>query len=60
MSSIWNVNNYTNEELLEFLGLNNPTDRELEASLNQKIEKYLNNDNIKLATFYEDIYKRFF
>ena len=31
-----------------------------EASLNQKIEKYLNNDNIKLATFYEDIYKRFF
>ena len=24
-----NVNNYTNEELLEFLGLNNPTDRGL-------------------------------
>lgn len=60
MSGIWDINNYTNEELLEFLGLNNPTDRELEASLNQKIGKYLNDDNIKLATFYEDIYKRFF
>ena len=37
MSNIYDVNNYTYDKLLEFMGLTNPTDRELEATINQKI-----------------------
>ena len=58
MSSIYDINSYTNEELLDLLGLNNPTDRELEAAINQKILKYSNNR--RLGPFFEDVYERFF
>ena len=58
MSSIYDINSYTNEELLDLLGLNNPSDRELEASINQKILKYSNNK--RLGPFFEDVYDRFF
>ena len=58
MSNIYDVNNYTDEELLEFIGLTNPTDRELEATINQKIKQYEKNGF--LGPFFEDVYDRFF
>jgi len=58
MSNIYDVNNYTNDELLEFIGLTDPTDRELEAAINQKITQY--ETNRFLGPFFEDVYERFF
>jgi hypothetical protein len=59
----YDVNTYTDDELLELLDLSNPTDRELEAKIIHLIRKY---DNIIspsadiLSKFYRDIYFRFF
>jgi hypothetical protein len=60
---VYNVDNYTDKELYDILGLNNPSDRELEAKIFQLAKKYKNMDNVsgnKLAVFFENIYDRFF
>lgn len=59
----YNVSGYTEEELLEVLDLNNPSDRELEAKLLSMIRKYSiigNESGNKLSQFFIDIYNRFF
>ena len=60
---IYDINDYTDENLYEILNLNNPTDRELEAKILQMIKKYENmntesSDN--LIDFFEQIYDHFF
>jgi len=60
---IYNIKNYTDEELLNILDLSNPTDNELEAkilSLISKYENFQNEEGKKLQKFYEDIYNHFF
>ena len=57
---IYDVNDYTDENLYEILNLTNPTDRELEAKILQMIKKYENmntesSDN--LVDFFEKIYE---
>ena len=60
----YDVSQYNDEELLTILDLNhNPTDRELEAKIIFNINKYKNiagESGVQLATFFEDIYARFF
>jgi hypothetical protein len=63
MSDEYDVSSYTEEQLLSILNLNNPSDRELEAKILSMIRKYKNLENPsgdKLATFFSDIYDRFF
>ena len=53
MEDYYNIKNYSNEELYNILDLNNnPTDRELEASIIQKIKqsRALNSDSGKKIT----------
>ena len=63
MNDEYNVKNYSDKDLYNILDLVNPTDRELEAKLNNMIWKY---DNIggesgeKLSKFFTDIYEHFF
>ena len=60
---IYNIDNYTDAELLNILDLNNPTDRELEAKIISLVHKYENMQNKggeKLVLFYKNIYDRFF
>ena len=59
----YDVNQYTEEELINILDMNNPTDNELEAQILRNINMYENNDDPqskKLSKFYNDIYDRFF
>ena len=63
MEDLYNVNDYTDKELLDILELNEPTDRELEAKILHQIWKYKNIQNAsgeKLAQFFQAIYDRFF
>ena len=53
-----NVNDYSDEELLEWLDLNQPTDRELEAKIIQLIKKHENNTEMK--QFLMDVYAHFY
>ena len=60
---IYDVNSYSEKELIDILDLFHPTDRELEAKILSYIDKYSadsNPDTIRLHTFFTDIYKRFF
>ena len=60
---MYDVETYTDPELLDILDLNNPTDRELEAKIVSLIRKYENMQNDsgnKLAKFFDDIYNHFF
>lgn len=60
---LYNINDYTDEELYEILDLLNPTDRELEAKIIFSIQKYENigtESSLKIAQFFEDVYKHFF
>ena len=59
----YNVNNYTDNELYDILELVNPSDSILEAKIIQMINKFNSMNNrygITLATFFTNIYKRFF
>ena len=61
--NIYDVNTYSDKELLDILDLTNPTDRELEAKLILYIRKYDNIDSLSaklLSKFYHDIYYHFF
>ena len=60
---MYNVDSYSEKELLDILDLFNPTDRELEAKICSYIDKYSNDYNdetVRLHTFFTNIYKRFF
>ena len=60
---LYNINDYTDEELYEILDLLNPTDRELEAKIISFIQKYENigtESAIKISKFFEDVYNHFF
>ena len=57
---LYDVSTYTDIELYEFLDLNNPSDRELEAKIIFMIEKYDKLNNKKLTNFFIDIYNHFF
>lgn len=61
-TNIYDINEFTDEELLNLLDLHSPSDRELEAKIIFFIEKYRNTDteDDKLATFFENVYERFF
>jgi len=62
-TDIYDVNKYTDKELLDILDLFNPTDRELEAKIIHLIRKYelINSPSADLLSqFYHDIYFRFF
>ena len=59
----YDVNNYSEEELLQILDLQDPSDRELEAKILFNINKYMHIGNASakhLVEFFEDIYKHFF
>jgi photosystem II stability/assembly factor-like uncharacterized protein len=61
--NIYDINSYTDPELLDILDLNSPSDRELEARIIFLIKKYENMQNQsgnQLANFFNDIYKHFF
>jgi len=61
--NIYNIDSYTDAELLQMLDLNHPTDRELEAKIIQNINKYQTNTTPEaqsLADFFEKVYDRFF
>ena len=60
---IYDVSEYTDQELYDILDVDSPTDRELEAKILFLIHKYDNLQNEsgnQLAQFFNDIYKRFF
>lgn len=61
--SIYDIDNYTDSELYDILDLNHPSDRELEAKILFMIHRYSNMQTTsgnELATFFENIYHRFF
>lgn len=63
LEDVYNVNKYTDSELFNILDLVNPSDRELEAKIIQSINKYNNignDDALKIAKFFHDIYDHFF
>lgn len=60
---IYNIQDYSDQELYEILDLNNPTDRELEAKILMMIHKYEKSNaksSKKLVHFFENIYSHFF
>lgn len=62
-SEIYDINDYTDEELYEILDLLNPSDRELEAKILFFIRKYEDIGNLsskKIVDFFEAVYSRFF
>ena len=61
--NMYDVNSYTDRELLDILDLTNPSDRELEAKILFLINKYKNMQNDsgdELKSFFEEIYSHFF
>jgi hypothetical protein len=61
--NVYDISNYSEEELYNILDLTSPTDRELEAKIISMIDKYKSNTSPnaeKLAAFFEDIYSHFF
>ena len=60
---IYNIQDYSDDELYDILNLTNPTDRELEAKILMMIHKYENSSaksSKKLLQFFENIYSHFF
>jgi len=58
---LYDITQYTDQELYEALDLFNPSDRELEAKIIFYINKYTNIENgSSLVKFFEDVYKHFF
>ena len=61
--NIYNIDNYSDADLYNILDLVNPSDRELEAKINNMIWKYTNiggESGDRLTDFYNKIYERFF
>ena len=62
-TKIYDINDYTEDDLYEILNLDNPTDRELEAKILSTIKKYkdMNTESSdNLVDFFEKIYSHFF
>ena len=60
---LYDINRYSDEELFNILNLTNPTDRELEAKIISLYKRYHNIQNKsgdQLASFFRDVYERFF
>lgn len=60
---MYDIRDYTDNELYAILDMNNPTDRELEAKILSLIHKYRtigNTQGEKLAQFFVDMYNHFF
>jgi hypothetical protein len=60
---VYDIHRYTDEQLMNILNLNNPTDHELEAKILQMIRRYSNIQNesgMKLAHFFNRVYEHFF
>ena len=60
---LYNIEEYTEQELYDILDLNDPTDRELEAKILFMIHKYQKSGtkaSKRLVAFFEDIYEYFF
>jgi hypothetical protein len=60
---MYNVDAYSEKELMDILDVFNPTDRELEMKIIHFIRKYdslQNEDGDRLASFFRNIYRRFF
>ena len=58
-NNLYDVTQYSDDELYAMLDLNNPSDRELEAKILLTIDKYssLKNDEAeKIKDFFNDIY----
>jgi hypothetical protein len=58
-SGIYDISKYTDQELYQILDVNNPSDRELEAKINQLLTKYENIDD-NMYEFIMKIYQHFF
>ena len=59
-SSINLSEQYSEKELYLILGLNHPTDRELEAKIHQLLELYQETADTNMYTFIDRIYRHFF
>lgn len=58
---LYDISQYTDQELYEVLDLFNPSDRELEAKIIFYINKYNNIENgSSLVKFFEEVYNHFF
>jgi hypothetical protein len=57
-AELYDIKSYSDEELFEILDINNPTDRELEISIVNNMEKH--DRGSKLHNFFKDMYKHFF
>lgn len=55
----YDINKYSDEQCFEVLGLNNPSDRELEMVILQQMDKYEEKSK-RLYRFFEQMYDRFF
>lgn len=63
MSEIYDISNYSREDLYNILEVSSPTDSELEAKIIQLMQKYKNGNNKeseKMLVFFSEIYKYFF
>ena len=61
--NMYNVDVYSDKELMDILDVFNPTDRELEMKIIHFVRKYdslQNEDGDRLASFFRNIYRRFF
>lgn len=60
---MYDINNYTNEEMYDILNLIRPTDNELEARIIQMIQKHMYSTDPtgkKLFDFFKEMYEHFF
>ena len=60
MSEIYDISNYSREDLYNILEVSSPTDSELEAKIIQLMQKYKNGSNKeseKMLVFFSEIYK---
>jgi len=58
---MYDINNFSEEQMYDILELVNPTDRELEAKILSYIRKYENNEEMtEMLNFFEDMYEYFF
>jgi len=54
------IQDYSDEELIQTMNLNDPSDRELEARIIFLMNKYKNSNNVEMARFFDKVYDRFF
>lgn len=63
MSNLYDIKNFTDDQLYSILDMDHPTDRELEAKIIHLIRKYeniQNEDGNRLSHFFKQVYDHFF